>query len=310
MRGTRTEAPNVTDVAVDLGKTSCRARVCGRPTEEARGGGSPGLAAFDGTTSAVAAVVESLHSLPTEYPWGTLAVGAAGALAAPEAAATCAELLLRETGARRVVITSDAVTAHVGAFAGAPGLAVIAGTGAVTIGVDASGAVAIGDGSGPESGDRGSGAWIGRVALERAAAGAEPLAGRARQRYGPGWQDLLAEGRGYELARRRGKFVADVASLASAGDPTASAVIRDAAEELARTARETARRLEWPTDDVRVALLGGLTGLGGRLTEPFAASIRPARLVPAKGTALDGAALLIDRHDLPHEAWVLRKERP
>lgn len=301
----------MTVVAVDLGKTTCRVRTDTSPASEASGPGAPGLAAVDGPTHAAGAVVDSLRLLgdPPDGGWHTLTIGAAGALAAPKAAAECADILLRETGARRVVITSDAVTAHLGAFGGETGVTVIAGTGAAAIAVDAAGEVAIGDGTGPETGDRGSGAWIGRTALQRADEGATTLAGRAEQRYGPAWRDLLAEGRDYELARRRGEFVADIAALTRVGDLTAMGVVREAAEQLADTTRRTANQLRWPNEDVQVALVGGLAGLGTPLTEPLAAAIKPARLVRPQGSALDGAALLSDRHDLPHERLVTRREQ-
>ncbi|WP_275092119.1 BadF/BadG/BcrA/BcrD ATPase family protein, partial [Microbacterium sp. K36] len=56
------------------------------------------------------------------------------------------------------------VTAHAGALDGAAGVLLIAGTGAVALGVDPSGARLV-DGWGPELGDFGSGSWLGREAL-------------------------------------------------------------------------------------------------------------------------------------------------
>lgn len=301
----------MTCVAIDLGKTTCRIRAGGASGQELHGPGAPGLAASDGTTQATRAIVDSLHSLGSapQDGWEVLVIGAAGALAAPEAAEACADHLLQETGARQVAITSDAVTAHLGAFGGATGVVMIAGTGAVAVGVDGRGEIAVGDGAGPEVGDRGSGAWLGRAALERAADGAASLAARAEQRYGADWRDLLAEDQGYELARRRGEFVADLAALSRLGDLTTVAVIREAAEELGHTARTTIERLQWPDDDVQVALLGGLTALGSPLREPFTAAVRPARMTRPAGSALDGADLLCERADLPHERLVLRRER-
>lgn len=295
----------MTDVVVDLGKTTCRARALTEPPVEARGAGAPGLAAPKGTTAATAAIAAALSSFdeqPTDG-WGAVSVGAAGALADPGAAARCAEQLAAEVGAQSVIVTSDAVTAHLGALGGSTGVVVVAGTGSVAVHLDEVGGLHIADGAGPDAGDRGSGAWIGLAALRRAADGSAQLAQRAEQRFGADWRDLLADGQGYELARRRGEFVADVRSLARMGDLTSVAVIREAAEELAQTAREAAGDLDETT---RVSLVGGLSALGPVLTEPLGSAIRPARLSPPDGDALDGAALLIARRDLPHEAHVHR----
>ncbi|WP_169333389.1 N-acetylglucosamine kinase [Demetria terragena] len=298
----------MTDVTIDLGKTNCRARTVGGSPREAEGDGAPGLAASNGTSRAAAAIFAILRrvDLAPDDQWDTVSIGAAGALAAPDSAAECAQLLLRESGARQVIITSDAITAHLGTFLGGPGVTLVAGTGTAAIAVNEAGALARGDGSGPETGDRGSGAWIGRVALQRANDGSTPLAQRAHQRYGADWRDLLDDARAYELSHRRAEFVADVKALARMGDLTAVSVIRQAAEELASTTLTAIDQLTWTTQPVAVALTGGLTGLGPVLTEPLTDAVKPAVLVAPRGDAHDGARLLIERTDLPHEALTYR----
>lgn len=144
--------------AVDLGKSRCRVALISADGRAVYSdAGSPGLATASGITAAFDAI---LPLLAKAGHVDSVAVGAAGAWTAPDAAAALARLIADETGAR-VVVTSDVVTAHAGALEGAPGTLLIAGTGAVALGVDDDG-VRLVDGWGPELGDFGSGSWIGR----------------------------------------------------------------------------------------------------------------------------------------------------
>lgn len=62
-------------------------------------------------------------------------------------------------------LETDVVAAHAGAFAGATGIVVSGGTGAITFGADEFGARVYADGWGPILGDEGGGYWIGVEAL-------------------------------------------------------------------------------------------------------------------------------------------------
>jgi len=64
-----------------------------------------------------------------------------------------------------LALETDVVAAHAGAFAGATGIVVSAGTGAITFGADEFGARVYADGWGPILGDEGGGYWIGVQAL-------------------------------------------------------------------------------------------------------------------------------------------------
>jgi N-acetylmuramic acid 6-phosphate etherase len=66
-------------LAVDLGKTSCRAAAAGRRAE---GAGAPGLATPNGVRAAEAAIVAVARQFG---PVDEVIVGAAGAFAAPDA---------------------------------------------------------------------------------------------------------------------------------------------------------------------------------------------------------------------------------
>jgi N-acetylglucosamine kinase-like BadF-type ATPase len=64
------------------------------------------------------------------------------------------------------VLDTDAAAAHSGALNGAPGIVLIAGTGAICFAIDEEGERFYGDGWGPVLGDEGSSYWIGQEALK------------------------------------------------------------------------------------------------------------------------------------------------
>jgi N-acetylglucosamine kinase-like BadF-type ATPase len=162
----------VSIVAVDLGKTGCRIRATsGTSTFSAHGAGVPGLADSDGDARAFDAIVSTLRELPREFQSGvgSMGVGAAGAEAAPAAARSLAERVAAYVEAP-VAVTTDAVTAHAGAFEGTPGTIVIVGTGTVLLTLDGTGTLSQVDGWGPWLGDEGSGRAIGQEGLRAALA--------------------------------------------------------------------------------------------------------------------------------------------
>ena len=210
-------------------------------------------------------------------------VGAAGALAAPEAARALGEALLSSLRAERVAVTSDGVIAHAGALDGKPGVVLIAGTGVVAIAIGADGSLRTADGWGPWLGDEGGGAWIGAAGLRaalRALDGRGPptaLVDAARTRFGPQrtWPAQL------NGAAALASFAPDV--LAAENDPAAADIVSAAAGALAATARAAG--------DGPVALVGGLAEVK---------ALRPhIDLVAAAGDALDGTLRLGAIHE-PH----------
>src|ERR1700761_25530 len=130
-------------LAVDLGKTSCRASLAGRRVE---GAGAPGLAAPGGVRAAEAAILAVAREFGAV---DEVIVGAAGAFAAPDAARALGHALLAWLRAERVAVTSDAVTAHAGALNGQPGAVLIVGTGVAALAIDADAAWRTADGWGP-----------------------------------------------------------------------------------------------------------------------------------------------------------------
>jgi N-acetylglucosamine kinase-like BadF-type ATPase len=312
-------------VAVDLGKTGCRAVLWSRegaptrPVHEVPG--APGLAADNGVEAARAAVraavLPLLEGLEGAGRLAAVCVGAAGAAAAPEAARSLAGLLLEDLPADEVAVTSDAVTAHAGALGGRTGVVLAIGTGSVAIGIGEDGSYARVDGWGPWLGDEGSGAWIGAAGLRaalRAHDGRGPdtaLLTAAVERFGDPDGLPAAVGRDGNPARTAASFAPEVARAAAAGDAAASGIVRDAAAALGEAVLAAARRI--PGGDLPVTVTGGLTGLGEPLMAPLraalAGSARPLRLRPPLGDPLDGARLLALDTSAPHEPLVVRLRR-
>ena len=214
-------------------------------------------------------------------------MGAAGALAAPDAARALGDALLASLRVDLVAVTSDAVIAHAGALNGEPGIVLIVGTGVVALAIGANGALRTSDGWGPWLGDEGGGAWIGAAGLRaalRAHDGRGPsstLLDAARARFGAPqtWPAQLTG------AAAVASFAPDV--LAADGDAVARAIVSAAAEALAATARAAGGG--------PVAMVGGLAGV-----LPGVEALRERLdLIPAAGDALDGALRLGAIHQ-PH----------
>lgn len=296
-------------IAVDLGKTNCRVRLeAGHASTEVRGAGFPGLAAAGGAELAVAAIAPLVTSLGPDRLSGVagLAIGAAGADSDQDAARRAAQRA-HELWGLDVAIASDVLTAHLGAFGGAPGTVLIAGTGAVAFQVNDDGGAKRSDGWGPWLGDEGSGRWIGQAGLIAALRASDDRGARtgleddARAIAG----DLVGLPRaiasGSDVARSLAAFAPVVLLHARAGDEVATRIVATAVDHLAATAAA----ITAPGSPVSV--IGGLIDdpdfkrrLLDELTRRDLTLHRPA------GTSLDGATILAVRRDLPHERYAIR----
>jgi N-acetylmuramic acid 6-phosphate etherase len=290
--------------AVDLGKTNCRVRLVrdGDPIGTVAVPGTRGLADPGGADAARAAIAAGLAELDPPGDVDVLVVGAAGREAAG------AGLERRLSGlAHELVLASDSVTSHVGAFSGGAGAMVAIGTGAVGLGVGSEGLVQV-DGRGYWLGDDGGGSWIGRLALRHVldcVAGQgfpTSLVAAAEARYGdlarlPG--TLTA---GDQVATTTAAFARDVVAAAEAGDRTALQVLDAAGAALARTLGQAAALSG--TD--RVTAVGGLAGVPLLLDRLRRRLPDDLTWTEPAGTSLDGAVLLAERTDLPHEPHVSR----
>jgi N-acetylglucosamine kinase-like BadF-type ATPase len=309
-------------LAVDLGRTSCRASVWrdqqDTPLAEASGEGSVGLSADDGATVAEQAILALVKPLQAEAGVSMVdsaCVGAAGALSKNDAAHELARRLLASIPARQIAVTSDAITSHAGALAGQPGVVLAAGTGAVVIAIGADGQFHRVDGWGPWLGDEGSGAWLGRAGLQaaaRAGDGRGPptvLQDAATSRFGTLAALASTLAGAANPARVVASFAPDVVEAARTGDAVADGLLDAAAAALADSIRAGAHALPG-LDPVPVVIVGGLTAPGSILLERLHAALErgDARLDlrAARGSSRDGARWLATHVGGIHEPWIVR----
>jgi len=308
-----TDGPRTPLLAVDIGKTTCRVRLADAAAPdrgtELTGPGSVGLAEPDGTEAVLRAVADLLgtegaHNVAHAHA----CVATAGHLPGMWADST-AHRFVERFGLASCAVTSDAIASHVGALAGGSGVVLAAGTGSVAVGVSGLGEIHLVDGVGQWLGDEGSGAWIGLEGLRaavRAHDGRGPetlLRAAAEQAYGDLDRLALTLQASENVPQAAARFAAVVCRLVD-GDELASSIISRAAQALADTAITAARR----TGHHEVALVGGLQELGPTLLDPWHRHLAEAGIsvVPALGSALDGATTLALRRDLPHEPAVTR----
>jgi N-acetylglucosamine kinase-like BadF-type ATPase len=296
----------VSIVAVDLGKTGCRVRATdGRTVSSALGAGVPGLADAEGDARAFDAIVAAMGALPIDLrsSVASMGVGAAGAEAAPAAARALAERVAAHVDAP-VAVTSDAVTAHAGAFEGTPGTVVIVGTGTVLLTLDDEGTLSQVDGWGPWLGDEGSGRAIGQEGLRAVLAAhdgrgpATALTAAALELHAPlstlpRWvADTAAP------ARQLARFAPHVLDAAAAGDAVARDIVDRAVDAVARACAATSGPY---------CLVGGIAR-SPSFGDALRARLRDRGLSVAgpRGDALGGAEFIARTPGSAYEGRVVR----
>jgi N-acetylglucosamine kinase-like BadF-type ATPase len=205
---------------------------------------------------------DALGELAQPFAGGPGLAGVAAALPAfgeVEAASAAQQQAIGELfGAVPQRLLNDVDAANIGAFAGGPGILILAGTGSMAWARDAAGQSHRTGGWGEVIGDEGSGYWIGsRVlgAVSKALDGrAEPtgLVPAVFDRLGLASDDGLNDLVGW--ASRLGEARMQIAALAplaleraEAGDPAAVAIVDAAAAELTLHVRTLERRIGAPT---------------------------------------------------------------
>jgi len=195
------------------------------------------------------------------------------------------QALARQAGCP-VHVTGDADAARHGAFLGAPGLVVIAGTGSVALGWDGE-RFAYAGGHGFVLGDEGSAYWIGREAVraalrfEEQVSGSEPIYQAVTQ--ATDLEALVGEVNAHPADRARLAELAPAVTALAGHDPEAQRIVRCAAEHLATLAESIQGRL----GPLPVAGVGGVfraLAIWARFTE-LTGAIRPLA-PPAVGAAL------------------------
>jgi glucosamine kinase len=200
--------------------------------------------------------------------------------------------LTRQTGCPAYV-TGDAQSARAGAFPGAPGLVVIAGTGSAAYGWNGKTSLQAG-GHGFLLGDEGSAYWIGRAAVRAALrfqdqmGGSEPLHRAVIRAAGKNLDALVSDICTHPAERNRLTALAPAVTALAAEDLQARKIALKAAEHLAGLAGSIRRRL----GPLPVAGAGGVFDapvIWDRFAE-LTGAVRPA------ATAAVGAALLAGQH--------------
>lgn len=295
MGGKTPAGGSMTTIAVDQGKSGTRAeaRVASGAsvhTGALSRGSEPGSSGID-------EVVAAVTSLRLPGPPDVVSVGTTAAPGGQAERDELAAVLRVRLGAARVLVTEDAVTAHLGAFRGAAGVVVSAGTGSIALWSDGRTCARV-DGWGPILGDHGAGADIGRAGL-RAAFSAVDGRGPATSLVAPARRHL--GGLDLDAARRLhaapnpteiiSDFAVTVLRAAQDGDGVAAAIVTRAANDLATTAALAARPAAGaPT---RCCVVGQLVR-NELLHNAFTARATELGLVvtPPLGNALAGAMFL------------------
>ena len=264
-------------VGVDGGGTKTRVLVAdetGKTIAEADGPASavrPGQADHSATV-----IAETVRRALSEAELGlivprVLCVGVAGVGREPERQALWQALAGLEL-ADEIVVHADATIALDDAFSDGVGVLLIAGTGSVAFGRGPTGATARCGGWGPNIGDEGSGAWIGRRALSvvtAASDGREPdtaLTGAILTAAQVNDVNDLIAWAAAATPAALATLAPAVISEADAGDLRANAILSMAAEELVLHVRALARQLFMDERAaVPVALTGGLLKRGAPL---------------------------------------------
>jgi N-acetylglucosamine kinase-like BadF-type ATPase len=174
--------------------------------------------------------------------------------------------IMRRIGYKsRALVVNDALIALVAAAGDAPGVVIIAGTGAIVYGRNAAGEAARAGGWGHMIGDEGSGYWIGREALSavmRAADGRGPQTSLRDEILAH--FDVADVSRLPRLVYDRAQPRMAVAALgplvqrvSEQGDAVATRILERAAEELTLAAGSVTANLEMRGDSFTFYLAGG-----------------------------------------------------
>ena len=299
-------------IGVDGGQTSLKCALAGSDGTVlglGQGSGLLHLAAAGGPERFLESLGEAVRQAwsaagRAPRPVAALAMGLTGVTSAdtPEAA-LAVQLAGRVVSAALVCADNDALPALKGAHGGQPGIICIAGTGAITLGVDAAGRLERAGGWGWLLGDEGSAFWIGREGL-RAALRAQEGLGLPSALLAAFQAHFLVKdmiqvkrvvfGAGF-AAQGFAALAALVAVAADNGDEVAAGIFRQAGAELAAAVRAVARRLDFGAQPVPVAPVGGAFEHFSLLRQAFKSEVEDTgafTLVEPRFSPLSGAVIL------------------
>ncbi len=261
---------------------------------------NPGVVGDDAATGAIRSAMRAALTAAEIAPEqvAAVALGVAGA-AAHHSAAWLQAVVAGVLPGARVVPSADFEIALVGALGERRGVILLAGTGSLAYGVDATGATALVGGWGYLLDDAGSGYWLGQQALRAVA--------RAGDRRGPQTAlvdavlDRLALGDPLDLVpwlyHTQAARTRDVAALAplvldvaDSGDAVALAIVAQARDELVLAAQTVIRRLA--LQGAGIAFAGGLLTSPNRLSRAVCDALGLDAIPQPRHTPVMGAALL------------------
>ncbi|MHB1311795.1 MAG: N-acetylglucosamine kinase [Gemmatimonadaceae bacterium] len=303
-------------VGVDGGGSKTKVIVADAQGRELATATGPGSAVKPGEASHSAEVIaqtvrEALAACDrTDETPRVLCAGLAGAGREGERMAV-REALVRLEVADHVIVEPDAQIALEDAFADGPGILIVSGTGSSCFGRSPAGAFARCGGWGPNIGDEGSGAWIGKKALSVVTAavdGREPdttLLPAVLTALELEDSDGLIPWAAHATPAALARLASTVITVAATGDQRANTILAMAAEELVTHVRALARQLF--VDErasIPVALAGGLMERGSFLRKLVehrlksavpGAIVRAEPVVPARGAVRIAAARAMQR---------------
>lgn len=255
-------------LGIDAGgtKTVCLlADERGRVVAESRGGGANLQAAGELEVEKVLHQVMEAALADHDVRPAAICLGIAG-VDRPEDAEAVGGIMRRIGFKTPTLVVNDALVALSAGAGDDPGVVLVAGTGSIAYGRDASGRAARAGGWGYLIGDEGGGFWIGRAALSAA----------VRQYDGRGPATVLTQmilthmglGAPAELIREiyyrdlHRHAIAGLAALvqqaADAGDAVASEILSRAGAELAAAAKSVVNRLGMRGEAFPIVLAGGI----------------------------------------------------
>jgi glucosamine kinase len=217
----------------------------------------------------------------------------------PSQARDLSDALTRQTSCP-VHVTGDADSARAGAFRGAPGVVVIAGTGSMASGWNGESSARAG-GHGFLLGDEGSAYWIGRAAVRAALrfqdqmGGSEAIHRAVIQAAGRGLDALIGGICTHPAERDRLTVLAPAVTALAAEDAEARKIALEAAGHLADLAESIRRRL----GPLPVAGAGGVFRapvIWDRFAE-LTSAVRPSASAAVGAALLAGQQQCAARHD-------------
>ncbi len=226
---------------------------------------------------------QTFVDLPEGIEYISSCFGLAGAASAENKAEIRAMLVnLTPVPSEQPILTSDAHIALIGALANRPGLMLIAGTGSICLGRDASGVTHRTGGWGPAYDDLGSGSWIGQQAMQAAFQeydGRRPVGPWQRSILGrlqcASIEDLLVKVKNGEITNPQVSALAPtVIQLAETGSESAEAILNRAVDELVRVVTVTHQKSKLGV--APLILMGGMLEKSNSFRARFSKALEQA----------------------------------